>query len=89
MKAGDIAVFLNSSTTQDGEGLIEDIATQYLPWFCFGCSAHKGLNYFFLSEIIQATTPVFLDVKIWKLGSFSKKNQIFLSTGFRDIWLQT
>ena len=44
---------------------------------------------FFYSWTIRATTPIFLHVKIWNMESLKKKNQIFLSTGFSDIWLQT
>ena len=43
----------------------------------------------FLLQNYSSHDAIFLHVKIWKLRIFLEKNQIFLSTGFPDIWLQT
>ena len=50
---------------------------QYLPWFYFGCSTHKGLNDFFSPKLFKPRRPFFYTSKYGTWRLFRKKIKFF------------
>ena len=50
---------------------------QYLPWYCFDCSTHKGLNDFFSPKLFKLRRPFLYKSKYGTWRFFRKKIKFF------------